>query len=89
MIIADNEKMIRNSTIKLLCQIAEKYKLQLNIFEVEDGVETLFMVYKCVKNGINIDFILSDENMVYYTGTLSSFSINQILKRVNLKPVKF
>ena len=52
---------MRMSYIRIFSEISRIYNIEINLIESEDGIETLFLIYKCFQNGINIDLIFTDE----------------------------
>ncbi len=79
MIVADDEKFIRQSSIRVFEQVAKDLNIYVNIIEAEDGIETLYIIYKALLKGIKIDFICSDESMIYMKGT----KVAEILSLMN------
>lgn len=85
LIVVDDEVLARKSNIRTLIKVANKLKININIFEVEDGVECLFAMYKLIKWGLNIDIIFSDQTMNYMNGTECASLIEQIfLKKTKI-----
>ena len=72
--------MIRRAVIRNISIVADKLRLNINIIELEDGVETIFAVYKCISQGIVISMILSDETMNFLSGSKSSEITKTYLK---------
>ena len=88
-ILADDEIYIRSSAIKLIEKIAREKNWKINIFESFDGLETLYLTYKCLLKGINIDLILSDESMNYWKGSKSSEEIKRLFDELRLESPPF
>jgi two-component sensor histidine kinase len=85
-IVADDEHLTRNSTIRILKMVANDHNINLNIIEAEDGLETLYYTYKSVSKGEKI-LIISDENMKYLSGQktakiLRKFENNQVMNHI-------
>jgi signal transduction histidine kinase len=70
-IIVDDEKMIRKSIFRIIEKTCEKLQIEkeVNIYEVPDGIECLFMLYNSVINNQKIDLVLSDESMNFMSGS--------------------
>jgi hypothetical protein len=68
-IVADDENFIRHSSIRIFEQVAKEMNIYINTIESEHGIETLYILYKALLKGIKIDFICSDESMIYMKGT--------------------
>jgi hypothetical protein len=68
-IIVDDEKMTRNSNIRIFTEIAEANNIPLTIFEAEDGLECLYLIFMCMKFGLKISMILSDQTMNFLNGS--------------------
>ena len=85
-LVVDDERIIRQSTIKLL----EKYfretvknKTELTIIEASDGIEALYAIYWAIHNNVDISFILTDDYMKYMCGSeLVNILQNLIEKRI-------
>ena len=67
-IISDDENLTRKSNLRLITKVANENNYNINIIQVNDGVECLYIVYKCVKSGIKISLIFSDETMNFMNG---------------------
>ena len=67
-IITDDEVLTRKSNIRLITAIALEKNYNINIIQANDGIECLYLAYKCVKMGIKISFIFSDETMNFMNG---------------------
>jgi hypothetical protein len=83
-IIADDEILTRRSAIRILKNCAMEIGIKLNIIEAEDGIETIFIIYRAWSVGINISMIISDENMIFLNGVKCS----QILYETSEKKKK-
>jgi CheY-like chemotaxis protein len=77
-VVVDDEKLTRMSTIRLLTTVSNNLNLNLCILEAEDGVECLYIVYCCLKKGIKINCIFSDETMSYLKGSFAC----ELLKKI-------
>jgi len=87
-IVADDEKFTRKSVIRVLYNAADKMGIKVKLLEAEDGIETLYIIYKSVIKGVNISAIISDETMKFMTGSKSA----QLLKSIvnfNIKKIPF
>ena len=88
-IIADDEKFIRHSSVRILQSVADELGIRLNVIEAEDGIECLFIVYKCIAQGIKISMVFSDENMNFIKGSRSSELLWEILQMKNMSCIPF
>jgi signal transduction histidine kinase len=88
-IVADDENIMRLSYYRILKDISKKYSVRINLIESEDGIETLFAVYKCLQNGIKIDLIFSDETMNFLVGSRSAKYVNELLEHKNIIKIPF
>ena len=80
-IIADDEPLARKSTIRILEKVALEINKKINILESEDGLETLYILFKNINNGIRLDGILTDENMKFMNGTDTSKILKNIVEK--------
>jgi hypothetical protein len=88
-IVADDEIFTRLSTIRTLKRISKSLGLNLNILEAEDGLETIYLVYKAFSSGSKISLIFSDESMSFIDGVKSSNIIKDILEKKKLPEIPF
>jgi signal transduction histidine kinase/CheY-like chemotaxis protein len=88
-IIVDDEKISRLSTLRILKYSAKELKLKINYVEADDGIECLYYFYKLISQGVNISAIISDQNMNYLNGITSSEIIYKIIIEKNLAKVPF
>jgi signal transduction histidine kinase len=77
-IVADDEKFTRKSVIRVLYNAAEKLGIKVKFIEAEDGIQTMYIIYKSVIKGVHISAIISDETMKFMTGSKSA----QLLKSI-------
>jgi CheY-like chemotaxis protein len=77
-IVADDEILNRQATVRTIYSISKQLDIKINIIEAEDGVETIYLVYKAATQGVKISMIFSDENMNFMTGSQSSEIVNEI-----------
>jgi hypothetical protein len=80
-IIADDETIIRSAAVNLIQKCSSQHNIKINIIQVEDGIETLFAVYKCLSKGVKINFIISDESMNFMKGSESSNVVNSLVEK--------
>jgi response regulator RpfG family c-di-GMP phosphodiesterase len=83
-IVTDDELFTRQATIRTLKSVSKLLNINLRILEAQDGVETVFLVYKCLNEGVKISMIFSDENMNFMNGIKSCNIIKEILDKSNL-----
>jgi signal transduction histidine kinase len=89
LIVADDEKFTREAIVRIIKKVAKNEKLKVNVFEAEDGVESIYLTYKFISNGIKISAFFSDETMNYINGSQSSQVIKEIFDNHNLSPAPF
>jgi hypothetical protein len=65
--------------MRIIKDSARFLRINVEIFQAEDGIECLYIVYKCLNEGIKISMIFSDETMYYMRGTRSYEILNEIL----------
>ena len=80
----DDENLTGTSNIRLITAVANEKKYNINIIRAKDGVECLYLVYKCVKMGIKISFIFSDETMNFMNGLMCAEILGQIADKHNI-----
>jgi CheY-like chemotaxis protein len=88
-IVADDEVFTRLSTIRTIKSISKSLGLNLNILEAEDGLETIYLVYKAFSSGSKISLIFSDESMSFIDGVKSSNIIKDIVEKKKLPEIPF
>jgi signal transduction histidine kinase len=88
-IVTDDEIFTRQSSVRVLKSIASEMNININIIEAQDGVETIFIFYKCISQGVRIAMIVSDENMNFMNGTKTYDVLSEILEKKNLNKINF
>jgi hypothetical protein len=88
-LVTDDETLTRQSTIRIIYNCAKELGKNINIIEVQDGIETIYCVYKCWSLGIEISMIFSDENMVFLNGLTSSQVLLDLSKKHNKNCIPF
>ncbi len=88
-LIVDDEKWTRLSNKRLINQYADSYKINVNIIEAEDGIECLYLLFSCMKRGIRISFVVSDENMNYLDGSVTSTVMKDMTKNKVFHTIPF
>jgi response regulator RpfG family c-di-GMP phosphodiesterase len=88
-IVADDEIYTRLSTVRTLKNIFKTLNLNVNIIEAEDGVETVYYIYKASTQGYKISLILSDENMNFINGVRSSIIIKELIDKKKMGEIPF
>ena len=94
-LLADDEILIRNAMKRKILNYAEHNNININILEVGDGVEILYFIYQLILNSDTnnsnqkIDFIISDENMIYYSGRKTARKLRKLEKLYNYKHIPF
>lgn len=88
-IVTDDEIFTRQSTVRIVKDIGNSLKINLKILEAEDGIETLYLVYKAANIGVKISCIFSDECMNFMNGLRSSNIIKEILDKKGMRHIPF
>jgi CheY-like chemotaxis protein len=88
-IIVDDEVFTRQSTVRILYNISKELDIKINIIEAEDGVETIYLVYKAATQGVRISSIFSDENMNFMNGSRCSEIIQDIQEKKRMGEIPF
>lgn len=88
-IVADDEVFTRLSTVRVIKDISKSLGINLNILESEDGLETIYILYKAFRSGSKISLIFSDQSMNYMDGIKSSYLVNEIVNRKQLAKIPF
>jgi CheY-like chemotaxis protein len=88
-IIVDDEVFTRQSTVRILNTVSKTLNVKINIIEAEDGLELIYLIFKCVTQGVSISMILSDENMNFMNGSRSSEILKEILTKKKITDIPF
>jgi DNA-binding LytR/AlgR family response regulator len=88
-IVADDEILNRQATVRIINSISKTLDVKINIIEAEDGVETAYLVYKAATQGVKISMIFSDENMNFFSGTQSSKVVRDITNKKRIENIPF
>jgi signal transduction histidine kinase len=88
-IVCDDTNIIRESTNRILSKVAHNLGVSICILEAEDGIECLYIIYKCIRLGLNISFVLSDDNMGFIKGIKSAEILNTMLNEMKMQPIPF
>jgi CheY-like chemotaxis protein len=88
-LVADDEIFTRQSTIRILHNLSISLKIKLNIIEADDGLETLYLVYRCITQGVRISMIISDENMNFMYGSRTAEILTEIISRKRIAEIPF
>lgn len=91
-LIVDDEDLIRKATKRMLNHYAIKNNISINVTEAIDGIEVLWNVYRNYEqNGhkVNIDIIISDENMGLYNGQATARKLNKIENKFKIKHIQY
>ena len=80
-IVTDDEVLARKALIRVLNEVANKLEIKLTIYEAEDGVELLYLIYQYSTNtnNIHIDAIISDQTMNYINGAAVQNILNNYI----------
>ena len=86
-VFADDDGRIRKQMVKLFEALMKNksQKCTLNLYECNDGVETVAILFYFYKIGKRVDFIITDETMCFING---SFSISIIQNLVSFKIIE-
>ena len=89
--IVDDEQMTRKATIRIINNFHAKKESnrKLIILEGKDGIECLNMFYECIKKGIKLSCIISDQTMDFMNGLTSAKILNDITKSKGFRHVPF
>ncbi len=68
-LIADDEKLARLSTIRIIKKACKNLNINICIIESEDGIESLSLIYKSALDRTEIDAVITDDNMKFLKGT--------------------
>ncbi len=88
-IYADDESFIRQSAIRCIKKASKDLKINIKVIESQDGIETYYLFYKSLLEGIKVDLIFSDEHMVYQKGSRTSKIIKELTEMKNMNSVPF
>jgi hypothetical protein len=88
-IVTDDEIFTRQSTVRMINSVCKSLKIKINILEAEDGVETIYLVYKALLQGHKISLIFSDENMNFISGINSSTIIRDLTNKKKISNIPF
>jgi CheY-like chemotaxis protein len=88
-IVADDDIVIRQATIRLLRKAFKEKNIKVKILEASDGIECLSIYYSYLKDGESIPFILSDETMLYMNGIYAAQVLEYIASHKNIAHVPF
>ena len=87
-IIVDDEYIIRNSMKRLFTSVLnDYYNLEIVFIEANDGLECIFSVYLATLHQLQIDFVITDENMNYMNGSCAAKIIKNLVQ--NKKIIDF
>jgi DNA-binding LytR/AlgR family response regulator len=87
--VTDDEIFTRQSTVRIINSVCKSLKIKINILEAEDGVETIYLVYKTLLQGHKISMIFSDENMNFISGINSSSIIRDLTNKKKISEIPF
>jgi signal transduction histidine kinase len=88
-IVVDDEKIVRQSTIRIIKRAADDLNISVNIIEASDGIETLFIIFKHFSSGVNVDCIISDETMNYMNGSISAEILQGLYEKIRIRKILF
>jgi signal transduction histidine kinase len=88
-LVIDDEVVIRNSHSRLLFNYFKSRNKLVDIIECSDSVEALYHLYMNNKEGKKIDFILSDESMLFMRGSMLYNIISTLVDEKILENIKF
>jgi len=80
-IIVDDEYIIRNSMKRLFTSVLnDYYNLEIVLIEANDGLECIFSVYLATLHQLQIDFVITDQNMNYMNGSCAAKIIKNLVQ---------
>jgi signal transduction histidine kinase len=88
-LIIDDEKLTRQSTMRMLKKICAQKEIKINLIEGEDGIECVYLFYKLIKDGIKISGIISDETMNYVKGSKTAQIIGEIQEKKGITKIPY
>lgn len=88
-IVADDEPIIRKSTIRVLLQISQANSIPIQIYEANDGFEILYFITAGEPMYQKYDLILCDENMVYCNGIKCQKELNYLISQQKISHIPF
>jgi signal transduction histidine kinase len=88
-IIADDDYLIRQASIRVISKLIENLNITINFIEANDGIETLHSVYVSLKNGKSIHCILSDQTMELLEGTQTAKLFGELRGKKNIPYIPF
>jgi signal transduction histidine kinase/CheY-like chemotaxis protein len=88
-LLVDDEELTRKATKRVLSNLFALKNYKLNFYEASDGIECLFNYYKCIKEGVKLSFIVSDESMDYMSGVECANMIKSLESKKNEAHVPF
>jgi signal transduction histidine kinase len=77
-LVVDDEKLIRQSEVKIIQKYFKKIDRQVEIIECNDGVECLYQLFKGIQNGTQFDYIITDETMNFMRGSLMAQTVKSL-----------
>ena len=77
-ILVDDEKLTRSANRRLITIFAKKNNIKVNFIEAEDGFECLYLLYICIKKGVKISCVISDQTMNYLDGTVTAKVLKEL-----------
>jgi signal transduction histidine kinase len=78
-LVVDDEKLIRQSEVKIIQKYFKKIEKQVEIIECSDGAECLYQLFKGSQSGIQFDYIITDETMNFMRGSLMAQTIKSLI----------
>jgi two-component SAPR family response regulator len=87
--VTDDEIFTRQSTVRMINSVCKSLKIKVNILQAEDGVETIYLIYKTLLQGHKISMIFSDENMNFISGINSSSIIRDLTNKKKISDIPF
>ena len=87
-LIVDDCKYVLNSLSKIIKDVLRENSSEINVLQMNDGVETLKYVYDNKSNNSSIILIISDENMEFINGSDTFIILKKLEKSYKIKPIK-
>ena len=92
-LLVDDEKVTRKSSLRILNRYINEISTSVSrkkiILEASDGIECLNSYYQCIKKGIKLSCIISDESMGFMNGSTCAKILQELTKSKGLPHVPF
>lgn len=79
-LVVDDEKLIRQSAMKIISKYLDENSINYQIEECSDGIEALYKIYLGLKSGFRYDIIFTDETMNFMNGSKMASILRDFIK---------